>query len=154
MKVLRNIKKQNGLTLLELLVVVVIIGIIAAIAIPSIGNIIDNVRRDAHVANATQVIKAAMMANASGDDPPNIWHGAPMYMLEDLERYGFMEEELRNPRVISGYGDEIYSLTESIVIIDNNVYKVNLSMGNGNYMFERPLAMSEMDRSEVLPKSQ
>ena len=41
-KMRERLTNQKGLTLIELLAVIVILGIIAAIAIPSIGNIIQN----------------------------------------------------------------------------------------------------------------
>ncbi len=60
-KMKERLKNQKGLTLIELLAVIVILGIIAAIAIPSIGNIIDNSKNDAHKADAIQMINAAKL---------------------------------------------------------------------------------------------
>lgn len=60
-KKLNALKNQKGMTLVELLAVMVIIGIIAAISIPAIGNLIENSRRDAHVANVKALQEAARL---------------------------------------------------------------------------------------------
>lgn len=60
MKFIKNkLKEEKGLTLIELLAVIVILAIIAAIAIPAIGNIIQNSRENAVIADAQNVLSAA-----------------------------------------------------------------------------------------------
>ena len=67
----KHLKNQKGLTLIELLAVIVILGIIAAIAIPAIGNVINNSRDNAALADAQQIIDGAKLyvasTNSTGD---------------------------------------------------------------------------------------
>jgi type IV pilus assembly protein PilA len=53
------LKNEKGLTLIELLAVIVILAIISAIAVPAIGNIIENTRYNAAKADAVNVLNAA-----------------------------------------------------------------------------------------------
>lgn len=66
---IENFKKdERGLTLVELLAVVVVLAIVGLIAFVAIGNVIENSKKDAHVANAQQVISAAELYEASGGE--------------------------------------------------------------------------------------
>jgi len=56
------LKNKQGITLVELLIVIVILGIIAAIAIPAVGNIVENTQKDAFISDAQAVRAAARNA--------------------------------------------------------------------------------------------
>ncbi len=58
----KQMKNEKGLTLIELLAVIVILAIIAAIAIPAIGNIINNSKDKAILAEASNIISGAKLA--------------------------------------------------------------------------------------------
>ena len=62
----KRIKNEKGLTLIELLAVIVILAIVAAIAVPAIGNIVNNQREKAVLAEVSGVISAAKIANTDG----------------------------------------------------------------------------------------
>ncbi|MFD1736025.1 type II secretion system protein [Bacillus salitolerans] len=80
-------KEQAGLTLVELLAVIVILGIIAGIAVPSIGGIIENSKKDAHISNAIMLANAAKLANidrsTAGSDS--------IYTITELNTGGYLE---------------------------------------------------------------
>lgn len=57
----KRLKNEKGLTLVELLAVIVILGIIAAIAVPSIGNVVNNSKVNALKADGQNVLAAANM---------------------------------------------------------------------------------------------
>ncbi|MGG2971766.1 type II secretion system protein [Geobacillus stearothermophilus] len=87
----RVLKNERGLTLIELLAVIVILGIVAAIAIPAIGGLIDNSKKDAHVSNAQQMINAAKIAVTADKDliPANGKY--TLVTLGYLEDKGYLE---------------------------------------------------------------
>src|SRR5690625_1727152 len=63
-KWMKRLKNERGRTLVELLAVIVILDIIGTIAFVMIGNIIENSKKDAHIANAQQLIAAAKLYDA------------------------------------------------------------------------------------------
>ncbi|MFP7299841.1 prepilin-type N-terminal cleavage/methylation domain-containing protein [Neobacillus niacini] len=91
-KLKNKMKDQRGLTLIELLAVIVILAIIAAIAIPSIMGLIDNSKKDAHVANAQQMINSAKMAITADRSLQPLPSQKIVINLEYLEEKGYLEE--------------------------------------------------------------
>ncbi|MEK5216304.1 type II secretion system protein [Psychrobacillus sp. FSL H8-0487] len=65
-KFIKILKNQKGLTLIELLAVIVILAIVAAIAVPSIGNIINNSKDKAILADASTILSAGKLAVTDG----------------------------------------------------------------------------------------
>lgn len=80
-KHVKLLKKEKGMTLIELLAVIIIIAIILAIAIPIIANVIGQSRDRATVSEALNIISAAKLkyAQEGGNDLP--------YTADELAKY-------------------------------------------------------------------
>jgi type IV pilus assembly protein PilA len=105
-KLKKRIKNQRGMTLVELLAVIVILGIISAIAIPSIGKVIENSKRDAIRADAIQVLNAAKLyaaENGTLDTSEN-----PLSLTD-----------------LSDYIDNVTTSTTYEITFDNNTPKIS-----------------------------
>lgn len=83
----KRMKNEKGLTLVELLAVIVILGIIAAIAVPSIGNIIENSRIKAVKADALNVLSAANIYFTEEEDDDG------SVTIVDLKTAGYLESQ-------------------------------------------------------------
>ncbi len=141
----RMLKNQKGLTLIELLVVVVILGIIAAIAIPSIGGLIDNSKKDAHVANAQQLISSARLYVASEGVPDDAISALP-----DGDTPGELEsyiDSLEDPDdTEGGYEKAQVSVNEVDEVI---TYEVDLQNGTRGIIYNTDGTTDDLDRGLV-----
>lgn len=109
-------ENEKGLTLIELLVVIVILGIIAAIAIIAIGGIIENSKKDAHIANAKQIANATKLYMAAEDE---------------LEKDNIPLSTL----ITDGYTDEIKDPSQKGKPYDSDKTLVTVKKEGGSYKY-------------------
>lgn len=148
----KYLKNQKGLTLIELLAVIVILGIVAAIAVPSIGKIIDNSNKDAHVANAEAMVNAAKLYVSSQNISVSDKEATPTNItLETLIANGFMDD-IKDPSNKSS----TYAPAGTLVAIYKPaggaaVYKVTLvSKHSPARTYLSGVNINDLDRTDVL----
>lgn len=84
------LKDERGLSLVELLAVVVILAIIAGIGVIAIGNVIQNSREDAAVADVQQAFSAAILYQSTNRTLNNGTAGAANFDLADVIEDGLL----------------------------------------------------------------
>ena len=73
----RRLNKEEGFTLVELLIVVAILGFLIAIAVPRMSGISDDARKRAIEANERTLVSAATMWYAQNPGGTATWSGKP-----------------------------------------------------------------------------
>ncbi|AYC29753.1 prepilin-type N-terminal cleavage/methylation domain-containing protein [Paenisporosarcina cavernae] len=147
-KWLKHLKNQKGLTLIELLAVVVILGIIAAIAVPAIGNIIDNSKEDAHRSNALLIINAAKLGKTDGTFKNSDFTGTNSVTLQELVDAGYLDAVPADP---SFDGKSYYSTSK--VTKNANQYLITLYNFDGSHSYYNAISESKLnsDTKPVMP---
>lgn len=124
-KHLKHLRNEKGLTLVELLAVIVILAIIAVVAFVMIGKVIDNSKKDAHVANALQMIESTKLYEAQGGD-----------VSVDVTLGKLQEEGMIDKVYNSWTKEEVENTQNSKVVVagegNERTYTVTLNAGEGS----------------------
>ncbi|KMY54909.1 hypothetical protein AC623_14000 [Bacillus sp. FJAT-27231] len=145
----QRLKDQKGLTLIELLAVVVILAIISAIAIPAIGGLIDNTKKDAHVANAQQMISSAKTWVAgNANEAIDATNGQKLTLQK------MMDDGLIDP--IDDPDKGTYDATASYVLIKKSgktySYEVKLTNGTRGIWVDEPKKLKRANVTEPVSR--
>ncbi len=114
---LTTLKNRKGLTLIELIAVLVILGIIAAIAVPTIGNTINNQKQRAAEAEWSAIQSAAELYSFQNSDDTAI-------SMDDLfdndyisENVALTEDEEGSTAIDSS--DTLFTVSGSDISVDS-----------------------------------
>ncbi|MBN2876560.1 MAG: prepilin-type N-terminal cleavage/methylation domain-containing protein [Bacilli bacterium] len=104
---IKTLKNERGLTLIELIAVLVILGIIAAIAVPTIGNTINAQRERAAEAEWSAIMSSAELYLAQNSDAT--------FSMDDLFNNDYISEN-----VVLESDDEGTIITSSTDIFEDD----------------------------------
>lgn len=110
----KMLKKQEGFTLVELMVAVVILGILAGIGVQQYGRIQRDAKIAAHNANVRIITNAANMYIMMHDEAPG--------SVQDLVAKSFLQEPVPKPPEGLPYGDNV----------DSSEYTLSVTAPQGN----------------------
>lgn len=141
-------ENEKGLTLIELLVVIVILGIIAAIAIIAIGGIIDNSKKDAHIANAKQMANATKLYMAAEDKSTGD------VTLQELINGGYTDKIKDPSSKKDGTNTGFYNDKETKIVVSRDgtngfKYVVTLVGDKGKYTNKNNVNAMELTREDI-----
>ncbi len=138
-KLMKKFRNERGLTLVELLAVIVILAIIGTIAFVMVGNVTENAKKDAHIANAQQLIASAKLYDATEEPIDGSVTGV------ELNKAG-MIEPLTNPWTKKPYDEN----TQGTVTKNNEgEYSVTLKADKCDLDDESEADIKTGDRDEI-----
>lgn len=138
----QQFKNERGLTLVELLAVIVILAIVATIAFVAIGNVIENSKKDAFIANAQQMIESAKLYEIDGGKIEEGVATNPGVEYAELKSKGFIEPiydpwDKKEPK-------------EAVVTKERDgSYKVQLRADNGKVIEGTEADIKQKNRNEL-----
>ncbi|WP_461365756.1 competence type IV pilus major pilin ComGC [Candidatus Darwinibacter acetoxidans] len=116
----KMLKKQEGFTLVELMVAVVILGILAGIGVQQYGRIQRDAKIAAHNANVRIITNAAnMYIMMYGEAPASVEALAPE----------FLQKPVPKPPAGLDYGDDVDSYTLSVTPLQEGIWQVDVKPG-------------------------
>lgn len=135
---------EKGLTLIELLVVIVILGIIAAIAVVSIGGIMDNSKKDAHVGNAQQMVNASKMWVTGNANGKNFTGATTELTLQKLYDENLLDS-MKDPDGGTGY---VPGSSKVVIAKSGNSFTYRVTLIGSKKKIDGVLS-DDLERSEV-----
>jgi prepilin-type N-terminal cleavage/methylation domain-containing protein len=125
---------KKGFTLIELLVSIAILGIIMMIAVPVIGNVIDNSKNNAYLETVNTIENAAQLYRIrNSHEFSDVVGEKSVVTVEKMQEAGFLKYNMKDPRygttitdgdvfvVLQSNGEYTYTHTNSSYVKDNLV---------------------------------